>query len=647
MDTKDTLSANWDVMLLAIRHYFMNAEWIKNCTAKFERMTFRQSGFLQEMPWTIYNGESSPMSIYTRKMKTLELTEDFVIILKRVQRTQSKDLREKEKRNKKKIQIQMNMKHMLLGEGHFAQDCPHYGKWDSLCNTNLVTSELTEEQHQEWDREYIAMLAESKASSVYEPEPMESTNEISKTLDLPVDFDEEDLIKEVYTMDVRATGAFALHAHSIYVDNHNSRCCKTLEAKRKKKGKEALVSSSILSRHQCGTKIRTNSFEGPSPVASAGKTAANADEEDEDKGRPSTSKIAEVITAIKGRSLPDGYSSLGTRALHLRALVGSLDARPIQGRLDSGADITLMSEDYWKELADAPAIKEGIPLSFNRACQATTDGKFISFELEAYIVRDMRVPLLLGEDFQTTYELGVTRFSSGHCKVRVGRTSRVIPASSAQAIDLGFEIRKAHTARSFIRRQAVQHEKAKPCLDNGPPPVIAEEDVLLQASSVHNVRVSAPFGDQEHWLVEKVIIGLEDATVMAAPTTFINSSTPYIPIANPNPPPWFIRKGEVVGYLVDPATTCNKPKDEDIFKYAASAEALQTVIEGSLQAQDLVNGIARDPPLEEDRLLNDENWGPKTTAMPEEPLEGDVEHLVTLGPDILDDVRPCLVEVLH
>ncbi|KAG6914050.1 hypothetical protein DXG01_002774 [Tephrocybe rancida] len=473
---------------------------------------------------------------------------------------------------------------------HFARDCPHYRKWDSLCNTNLVTSKLMEEQHQEWDWEYIAMLAESKASSVYEPEPMESMNEISETLDLPVDFDEEDLIKEVYTMGAWAMGAFALHARSIYVDNRNSQHCKTLEAKRKK-GKEALVSSSILSRRQCRTKIRTNGFEGPSPVASAGKTAANADEEDKDKGRPSMSKIAEVITAIKGRSLPDGYSSLG--------------------RLDSGADITLMSEDYWKELANAPAIKEGIHMKLYHLMghakvlgyikipmyAATTDGKFISFELEAYIVRDMRVPLLLGEDFQTTYELGVTRFSSGHCEIwalRYGKLTQRVLSSGAGLCD----VEKLNLAWIMV---PLQSSLRKTC-----------------CYKLHQYTI-ALFGDQEHWLVEKVIIGLEDATVMTATTTFINSSTPYIPIANPNPRPWFIRKGEVVGYLVDPATTCDKPKDEDIFKYAASAEALRTVIEGSLRAQDLVNGIARDPPSEKDHLLNDENWGPKTTAMPEEP----------------------------
>lgn len=37
----------------------------------------------------------------------------------------------------------------------------------------------------------------------------------------------------------------------------------------------------------------------------------------------------------------------------------------------------------------------------------STDGTIISFELEAYVVRGMRVPILIREDFQTTYELGV------------------------------------------------------------------------------------------------------------------------------------------------------------------------------------------------------------------------------------------------
>ena len=76
----------------------------------------------------------------------------------------------------------------------------------------------------------------------------------------------------------------------------------------------------------------------------------------------------------------------------------------------------------------------------------------------------MNVPILLGEDFQTTYELSVTRYASGHCDVAVGQSGRVISAASSHNrqsgrvisaasshnIDLGFEIRVAHSTQSFI-----------------------------------------------------------------------------------------------------------------------------------------------------------------------------------------------------
>ena len=80
-----------------------------------------------------------------------------------------------------------------------------------------------------------------------------------------------------------------------------------------------------------------------------------------------------------------------------------------------------------------------------------SDGAWICFDLEAYVVRGMRVPLLLGEDFQTAYELQVKHYASGHGEVTVGESPRVIPASSAYNVDLGFEIRQAYLSKSFIR----------------------------------------------------------------------------------------------------------------------------------------------------------------------------------------------------
>lgn len=67
-----------------------------------------------------------------------------------------------------------------------------------------------------------------------------------------------------------------------------------------------------------------------------------------------------IFRAVKGRSHSEGYGSLGVKALHMKVQVDSLDAPPIQGKLDSGADITLISEEFWKSLPSTPRIKEGI-----------------------------------------------------------------------------------------------------------------------------------------------------------------------------------------------------------------------------------------------------------------------------------------------
>ena len=332
----------------------------------------------------------------------------------------------------------------------------------------------------------------------------------------------------------------------------------------------------------------------------------------------------------------------------------------MQARLDSGADITLMSEDFWSSIPGLPKPKEGLRMKLYHLTGSakvlgyirTTlfmpreNGSFISFDLEAYVVRNMRVPLLLGEDFQTTYELGVTRYATGHCDIHIGRTGLVVKASSAQRVDLGFKIRQAQTTQSFVRAKAARRSKwLKPI--QGDPPVVAAEDVVIQPHSVKNVRVSAPFAGREDWLVEKVIIGSDDCDILAAPTTWITASMPFLPIANPGASPKIIRKGEIVGHLLDPSYALDKPSDESsLVRYVASADALRTVIAGSLKAQDLANATPKsDGP--DDKLDQDDAWGPKTTAVPEDPVLGDLLDAVNLGPDVPEEFQKPLADVLR
>jgi hypothetical protein len=107
----------------------------------------------------------------------------------------------------------------------------------------------------------------------------------------------------------------------------------------------------------------------------------------------------------------------------------------------------------------------------------------------------MCIPLLLGEDFQVSYELGVTCYSNGHCDIRIGQLDLVLPGSSAQRVDLGFEIRKVHAvkAKSFLRRTAARRERAQAQRHGETkslPEVLAVADALLSPGSVHSVPVT-------------------------------------------------------------------------------------------------------------------------------------------------------------
>jgi hypothetical protein len=269
---------------------------------------------------------------------------------------------------------------------------------------------------------------------------------------------------------------------------------------------------------------------------------------------------------------------------------------------------------------------------FTMYCKSQ-DGILVSFEVEAYVVRNMRVPLLLGEDFQLSYEVGVTRYSSGHCDIKVGRSGRILPGSSAQVVDLGFELRQVMAVKTqpFLRRSAAKRERTRAARYGTKklPEVSAAADVLINPGTVHNVRVQGPFAGREEWMVKKVVISTDDESVLAAPTTWINSAAPYLPIANPSTRPWYIRKGDVVGLLLDPDLYADKPKDgEEWNKMAQAADAMRTTI-GTLREQDLASATAGEERREDDKLDGDEAWGPKTTAVPEDPLPDiDVSTLV-------------------
>jgi hypothetical protein len=165
----------------------------------------------------------------------------------------------------------------------------------------------------------------------------------------------------------------------------------------------------------------------------------------------------------------------------------------------------------------------------------------------------MKVPLLLGEDFQMMYELGVLHQATGHSEISIGKMEHAIPAASVQGVDLGFEIRQAYMMQSFVRRKALQHRRAKyQSQDAALLSITAVSNILIAAESIHNVPLCVPMDGREDWIVEKIVIGMNDSNIITALTTWISLQYPNLPIANPSKVPQYIHAGEILGHLVNP-----------------------------------------------------------------------------------------------
>lgn len=186
---------------------------------------------------------------------------------------------------------------------HFARDCPHHGKWEALKNAHLIDVDIDPEEEERQDRLYLSSLRESHNSSLYSGADLQAASTRS------------------------ALAAAKIHTRIPNLDNRNVRRRHSIEKRKASKKPEVNSndSKSMIPRNVCRLKARASK-----------RTITTRPPVDENG----------VIRIPKKRALPEGFASLGTKALHFRAYVESVRARAIQARLDSGADITLISEDF-------------------------------------------------------------------------------------------------------------------------------------------------------------------------------------------------------------------------------------------------------------------------------------------------------------
>ena len=356
----------------------------------------------------------------------------------------------------------------------------------------------------------------------------------------------------------------------------------------------------------------------------------------------------------KARSRPEGMSAVGVSVLSTRGFVGGLNNVETDLRLDSCADITLISHEFYEGLVSKPSIKQGMRMRLWQLTDkdsqlkgfvripiymTTSDSDVLETEAEAYVVPGMTVPILLGEDYQQSYELNVTRNVEEGTHISFGRHDHRIRAIPVERTNDFNRLRQsAYMVGQYIRRQCHRRNKAKRHRRKvkfgvQEKVVRASEDYRFKPHESKPIRVEGQLGEDKEWLVQKNLLSNANDTFFAVPNVLISAAQPWIPVANPTDHPQYIRKGEIIGTLVDPATFFDSPKStEELQKFQKAAEVIKTVI--------AIQSKQEESPREESEE-EQEQYGPKTAAMPDPDLypSDQLEDLIDVGslPDHLKE----------
>jgi selenophosphate synthase len=179
--------------------------------------------------------------------------------------------------------------------------------------------------------------------------------------------------------------------------------------------------------------------------------------------------------------------------------------------IDSGSDITLISEAYLKKLDSPPKVRTGQRINLVQLTGATAITGYVNLpvffhtmegtvrmDVEAYVVKGMTAPAILGNDFAEQFDLSLVR-QEGKTRLVLGGSNRSVEVENSTSPFLDdsgkfFKVRTIPEAESKCYRIiAHKHNKRlqqKHCLQSSDPLIRAGKTVTIPPETVKNVPVS-------------------------------------------------------------------------------------------------------------------------------------------------------------
>lgn len=385
-----------------------------------------------------------------------------------------------------------------------------------------------------------------------------------------------------------------------------------------------------------------------------------------------------LVSLKKIMARPPGTSFLGSKATKVSVDIGELEQNTTDVILDSGSDITLISQSTLEGLSIAPKVRNGHKINLIQVTGKSSISGFANLDLyfktpegpvhinvDAYVVKGMLTPLILGNDYADQYSISIIR-NDGKSYVQFGKNGRMIQVENSTSPALMDD--EGHTFKIAISRKYAHHKALKTrtkikkaAMD---PYVRAAQTQVIPTETSKLIKVKTHFPPgQDCIYMEKVFFNarsLED--VYAAPDSLISKDNPAVHIANFSSYPITVNQGQIIGIKHNPQTwlasrsRCTK---EELNKLENYAKVICNLAHTGREFSDMQVGMtlseAQDVPghnseqrVEEDPLAEEPlTGGPKSHEVPPDMIEASkLLDVVDISPELTKEQHERLTKVI-
>ena len=363
---------------------------------------------------------------------------------------------------------------------------------------------------------------------------------------------------------------------------------------------------------------------------------------------------------------PPGCSFLGSKATEVEVSVNDF-AHPIRLIFDSGSDITLISEKTYDSLRSKTKIQQGQKINLIQVTGKTTISGYVPLSLyfktaegpvklriEAYVVRGMSTPLILGNDFADQYALSLIRRDT-QTFLQFGNSGRETEVFNS--VGTPFVDDEGHTFQISAYRhpgkdpsQRLRHTKAKRIrrwllARQQSGDVLAAQRVILPPTSSCKIPVQVFFSAGVRFLfIERHFHSNGNADeIYGSPDTLLDTAAPFLHVSNFSSTPVVVPEGQLLGRTYNPKSWLDRhhqvpesqvTKQVNLIHSLVQVNTVRSRTEITSKAQRNAAGLAEDPgeePIE---------GGPKTAEVAvDEVSSAQLLSEVHISPDLTEAQR--------